>query len=102
MIRRRWPGAHRRMGYGLFGLAVLTGAGGLVYILSVGTIGGLWMSFWFSVYGLSLVWAAASTVYFAIEKDMDSGIRFTVFELNELKALNINTHYITIHMKIQE
>ena len=41
-------------------------------------------------------------IEFAIEKDMDRGIRFTVFELNELKAININTHYITIHMKIQE
>lgn len=39
---------------------------------------------------------------FAIEKSMDSGIRFTVIELNDLKARNIKTHYITIHLKIQE
>jgi hypothetical protein len=39
---------------------------------------------------------------FAIEKDIDSGIRFTIIELNDLKAQNINTHYITIHMNIQE
>ena len=39
---------------------------------------------------------------FAIEKTKDSGIGFTVIERNDLKARNINTHYITIHVKIQE
>ena len=39
---------------------------------------------------------------FAIEKSKDSGIRFTVIDLNDLKTRNINTHYITIHVKIQE
>jgi hypothetical protein len=37
---------------------------------------------------------------FAIEKNMDSGIRFTVIELNDLKARNINTHTITIQMNL--
>ncbi len=39
---------------------------------------------------------------FAIEKNIDSGIRFTIIALNDLKAQNINTHYLTIHMKIQD
>ena len=38
---------------------------------------------------------------FAIGKSMDGGIRFKVIELEDLKARNIATHYITIHMKIQ-
>ena len=38
---------------------------------------------------------------FAIEKSMDGGIRFKVIELEDLKAQNVTTHYITIHMKIQ-
>lgn len=38
---------------------------------------------------------------YAIEKSMDGGIRFKVIELEDLKALNVTTHYITIHMKIQ-
>lgn len=39
---------------------------------------------------------------FAIEKKVDGGFRFTVIELNDLKAQNVNTHYITIRMKIQK
>jgi hypothetical protein len=39
---------------------------------------------------------------FAIGKSMDGGIRFKVIELEDLKAQNITTHYITIHMKIQK
>jgi hypothetical protein len=39
---------------------------------------------------------------FAIEKEVDGGFRFTVIELNDLKAQNITTHHITIHMKIQK
>ena len=38
---------------------------------------------------------------FAIEKSMEGGIRFKVIALDDLKALNVTTHYITIHMKIQ-
>ena len=38
---------------------------------------------------------------FAIEKNIDSGISFTVIELNDLKALNVYTHFITIHMRIK-
>lgn len=69
-LRRRWPGLHRRWGYALFGLAVLTGLGGLVYIARQGTIGGSWMSVWFAIYGGLLILAAANTVYHAIARDL--------------------------------
>lgn len=39
---------------------------------------------------------------FAIEKNTEGGISFTVIELNDLKARNVITHNITIHMKIQD
>lgn len=68
--RTRWPGGHRRSGYVLFGLAILTGLGGLSYILLNGTIGGWWMSGWFALYGALMIWAAINTVYFALDKDM--------------------------------
>lgn len=70
ILRRRWPHVHRRAGYGLFGLALVTGVGGLVYIALNGTVGGWWMSLWFTVYGACLMGAAANTVYYAIDKDM--------------------------------
>ena len=37
---------------------------------------------------------------FAIEQTMDGGIRFRILELEDLKAQNITTHYLTIQMKI--
>ena len=38
---------------------------------------------------------------FAILKNADGDIRFSVIQLSDLKALNVNTHYITIRMIIQ-
>jgi hypothetical protein len=49
IIRCRWPGLHRRFGYGLFVLAVATGIGGFVHIAVNGTIGVWWMSLWFPI-----------------------------------------------------
>jgi hypothetical protein len=69
IVRRRWPGLHRRFGYILFVLAVATGLGGLVYIALNGTIGGWWMSLWFSIYGVAMIWTAINTVYYAMAKD---------------------------------
>lgn len=37
---------------------------------------------------------------FAIEQDMDGRIHFRILELDDLKAKDIATHYITIYMKI--
>jgi hypothetical protein len=39
---------------------------------------------------------------FAIKKNAEGGISFTVIELNDLKARNVTTHKITVHMKIQD
>jgi hypothetical protein len=70
IVRRRWPGLHRRFGYVLFVLAVVTGLGGLVYITLNGTVGGWWMSLWFAIYGAAMIWTAVNTVYYAIAKDL--------------------------------
>jgi hypothetical protein len=69
IVRRRWPGLHRRFGYVLFVLALATGLGGLVYITLNGTIGGWWMSLWFAIYGAAMIWTAVNTVYYAMAKD---------------------------------
>lgn len=69
VVRTRWPRAHRRAGYALLALAAVTGLGGLVYIALHGTVGGPWMSLWFALYGAALIWSAAATVYFALDKD---------------------------------
>ena len=37
---------------------------------------------------------------FAIEQHIDGRIRFRILELDDLKAQNIATHHVTIHMKI--
>lgn len=39
-------------------------------------------------------------IEFAIEQNMDGGIRFRILELEDLKAQGIATHHVTIHMKI--
>lgn len=70
IVRRRWPGLHRRFGYVLFVLAIATGLGGLVYIMLNGTIGGWWMSLWFAIYGAAVIWTAVNTVYYAMDKDL--------------------------------
>ena len=41
------------------------------------------------------------TLEFAILKNDDGEIGFSVIQLSDLKAMNVNTHYITIHMIIQ-
>jgi len=48
---------------------------------------------------VSVIGVAHSTE-FEIEQNMDGGIRFRIFELDDLKAQNIATHQVTIHMKI--
>jgi uncharacterized membrane protein len=70
IVRRRWPGLHRRVGRVLVVLALATGLGGLVHIALHGTIGGWWMSLWFSVYGIAMIWTAVNTVYYAMARDL--------------------------------
>lgn len=40
------------------------------------------------------------TLQFAIEKADDGGISFNIIDVNDFKAQNIATHYVTIYMKI--
>ncbi|MFK7753044.1 MAG: DUF2306 domain-containing protein [Sedimentitalea sp.] len=61
-IRRRWPVAHRVLGYALIGLALVTGLGGCFYVLTQGTIGGLAMDLGFGFYGACMVLAAVQTL----------------------------------------
>ncbi len=75
-LRRYWPGVHRRAGYVLFGLAILTAMGGLLYILVRGTVGGWWMSLWFAIYGVAMGVAAMQTVRFARQHDFRRHFRW--------------------------
>jgi len=38
---------------------------------------------------------------FAILKNADGEVGFSVIQLSDIKAMNVNTHYITVHMTIQ-
>ena len=69
-IRRKWPGAHRALGYLVAGLAGLTAVGGLIYLLLHGAIGGLPMIAGFALYGLLMLLAAVQTVRFARLRDL--------------------------------
>lgn len=42
------------------------------------------------------------TLEFAILKNTDGEMGFSVIQLSDLKAMNVNTHYITIYMTIQK
>ena len=72
ILRNRWPRLHRRAGYGVFGAALVTGIGGLVYIARVGTIGGRWMDIGFALYGAAILLAAIKTVQHAAVRRMQS------------------------------
>ena len=37
---------------------------------------------------------------FAIEQNMEGGAHFRILELEDLKAQNIATHRVTVHLKI--
>lgn len=78
IVRRRLPGLHRKFGYVLFVLAIVTGLGGLVYITLNGTIGGWWMSLWFTIYGAAIISAAVNTVYYARAKDLNRHFAWAV------------------------
>ncbi|ULB11568.1 DUF2306 domain-containing protein [Cereibacter azotoformans] len=68
-VRRAVPRVHRMLGRLVAGLALATGAGGLAYILSQGTVGGPWMSLGFGLYGVLLMIAAVRTVQLARRRD---------------------------------
>lgn len=78
ILRNRWPHLHKRLGYGLLVAAVLTGTGGLLYIATVGTIGGRWMDFGFALYGAAILVAAVKTVSHAVASDRQSHFEWAV------------------------
>lgn len=61
-IWRKAPKAHHTMGYIVTGLAVMTGASGLIYIGLRGTIGGMVMNAGFGFYGALMLFCAFRTV----------------------------------------
>ncbi len=83
-VRRRRPAVHRATGYLVSGLALLTAAGGAVYMAFQGTIGGPIMTLGFGVYGALLAIAAFQTVRFARQRDArhrDWALRLIVLAL---------------------
>ncbi|MDW3223327.1 MAG: DUF2306 domain-containing protein [Paracoccaceae bacterium] len=64
-LRKRLPVLHRWSGRVLCACAVLTGLGGLVFIVLRGTIGGFWMDFGFALYGVLLSLSALQAIRFA-------------------------------------
>ncbi|MEM6439856.1 MAG: DUF2306 domain-containing protein [Pseudomonadota bacterium] len=74
-VRRRWPAAHRWTGRATAPLALFCAAAGGVYILSAGTVGGLWMDLGFGTYGALLglsavrAWQAARARRFAQHRE---------------------------------
>ena len=84
-VRRRWPALHRWSGRVLVAAALVSGAGGLVFIAARGTIGGWPMDAGFAVYGLLVLVAAAQTWRFGRARDLAChrawGIRLFVLAL---------------------
>lgn len=60
-VRSRYPMLHRLSGRVYASAAILAGAGGVVFILAKGTIGGTQMDIAFAIYGIALVLAAVNT-----------------------------------------
>lgn len=64
-LRVRFPAVHRWTGRLLCFCAVLTGAGGLAYIMLRGTIGGVWMDAGFGLYGGLVVLSGVQVIRYA-------------------------------------
>ena len=60
--KKKWLVWHKRLGYLIFGAAILTGVGGLTYIFLHQTTGGIVMDIAFSLYGVLMIIAAVQTV----------------------------------------
>lgn len=61
-IRKYFPWFHRALGYAIAFMAIAVAFGGLIYMAYRGTIGGLPMTFGFSLYGILVLVAALQTV----------------------------------------
>ena len=93
VLRRRAPRLHRISGYTLATTSVFTGLAGLLYIALQGTVGGPWMSGWFALYGALMILAAASTVYYAIDKDFTRHRRWAL----RLMVLAVGSYLYRLH-----
>lgn len=69
-VRERWPRLHRVAGRIYVASAILTGLGGLVFIVLRGTVGGPMMSMSFALYGVLMAATAVLTVRYAIRRDL--------------------------------
>lgn len=68
-LRRRVPLVHKVAGYVTVILAILASIGGLIYIVTQGTIGGPIMDLGFGLYGVLLGLSAIQTVRLARKRD---------------------------------
>lgn len=70
-VRNRWPAFHRWTGRVYVGAAIVTGLGGLTFILTRGTIGGPVMSLGFGLYGALMVVAGVQTLRHAMARHLE-------------------------------
>ena len=70
-VRTRWPALHRWLGRIYVSAAVIAGAGGLIFIAAVGTIGGWVMDLGFGLYGALMVVTAIQTYRHARAREID-------------------------------
>ncbi|MEN7341962.1 MAG: DUF2306 domain-containing protein [Pseudomonadota bacterium] len=68
-IRAKYPTVHRWLGRVYVVSALITGVGGLVFISTKGTVGGLMMDIGFTGYGVLTIMAALATIHFARRRD---------------------------------
>lgn len=69
-LRARWPRLHRVTGRVYIGACVLMAAGGMLHILSKGTVGGMPMNIAFFGYGLAMLVCAALSLRHAIARSL--------------------------------
>lgn len=70
-IRAKAPAVHRWIGRAYALAAFAAGAGGLTFIAVKGTVGGVWMTVAFSMYGVLMILAAVQTVRHAMARRID-------------------------------
>ena len=68
-IRAKYPALHRWLGRVYVIAALITGVGGLVFIVVKGTVGGLMMDIGFTGYGVLTIIAAIAAIHFARQRD---------------------------------
>jgi len=69
-IRQNYPSVHRLVGRIYVAATLLTGFGGLLFILAKGTVGGTAMNIGFSLYGILMIVATVQTFRYAKLRQM--------------------------------